>query len=231
MSYCFLRLILTNLRCLKYSGSRCARVQNCTIALDYRINLKNHFMKKTITLLLLCISSVTFAQKKVIDSVISHHIKVLKVNQVSTFFILEHYCVGCIKLHKSKQKDCDYGTSKIYLFWKENGVSYFRKLDRCDSPKIKITNELFNNFAVTMRSIKVEKVKSYQTSESGLTSIDHSTFSQFYFILDGKIETNRFDYFDISTDDMKSNINYQYNNSLAIVKLDLACQEVIKKYK
>jgi hypothetical protein len=188
-------------------------------------------MKKTITLLFLCFSSVTFAQKEVIDSVISHHIKVLKENQVSTFFILEHYCLGCIKLSKSKQKDCDYGTSKIYLFWKENGVSYFRKLDRCDSPKIKITNELFSNYAITMRSIKVEKVKYYQTSENGFTSIDHSTFSQFYFILDGKTETNRFDYFDISTDDKKPNINYQYNNSLAIVKLDQACQEVITKNK
>jgi hypothetical protein len=188
-------------------------------------------MKKTITLLLLCFSSVTFAQKEVIDSVISHQIKVLKEHQVSTFFILEHYCIGCLKLSKSKQKDCDYGTSKLYLFWKENGVSYYRKLNRCDSPKIKITNELFSNYAISMRSVKVEKIKHYQTAENVFSSIDHSTFSQFYFILDGKTESNRFDYYDISTDDQKPNLNYQYNNTLAIVKLDQACQEIITKNK
>lgn len=188
-------------------------------------------MKKSLTLLILCFTSCIYAQKAAIDSVISHEIKTLKERQVKTFFILERSCVGCIKLLRSNKKDCDYGTSKLYLFWKENGQSYFRELDRCDSPKIKIANELFSNYDVTMRSIKVEKVKHYQTSENSFTSIDHSTFSKFYFILDGKTETNWFDYFDISTEDKEPNINYQYNNSLAIVKLDQACEEVIKKNK
>jgi hypothetical protein len=188
-------------------------------------------MKKSLTVLILFIASCGYSQQSAIDSVISHQINALKNRQVKTFFILERYCVGCIKLQQSNKKDCDYGTSKLYLFWKENGLSYFRELNRCESPKIKIANELFNNYEVTMRSIKVEKVKNYQTSDNGFTSIDHSTFSQFYFILDGKTETKRFDYFDISTNDHEPNINYQYNNSLAIVKLDQACEEVIKKNK
>jgi len=187
-------------------------------------------MKKIIIFLLL-FSNVILAQKTETDAIILHKIKELKENQISTFFIVEKYCVGCIKLVKENKRDCDYGTSTLYLFWKENGENFFRRLDKCNSPKIKISDDILSNFSIKMRSIKIEEIKRYQTGDNNYISLNHSNFSKYYFILDGELETNSFDYFNLTTAEEKPNINFKYNNSLMLVKLDKACDEIITKNK
>lgn len=184
-------------------------------------------MKKTTIFLFLFIFNLISAQETEIDSIISYEIKSLEKNKISTFFIIEKSCTGCIKLIRENEPDCNYGTSKLFVFWKENDGSYFRKIDKCNSSKIKISDEIFNDFLLKTNRIKNENVIPYQTGKNSYISISHSTFSEFYFMIDKKIERKRYDHFNLTNEQEKPNINFKHNNSLALIKLDKVCEQII----
>lgn len=180
---------------------------------------------KKFTLLLLFFANLISGQET--DSIISQEIKVLKEKKIDSFFILEKYCNGCIKLIMENEKDCDYGTSKIYVFWKEKENAFYKKIDKCDSSKVKISTEIFNDFL----TIKNETVKPYQTENNGYVNISHSTFSLFYFNIDEKIVVKKYDHFDLTNNKEEPNINFKHNKSLALVKLDKKCDKIINHKK
>ncbi len=184
-------------------------------------------MQKKVILVFLLLSNLISAQETEIDSIISQEIKILGENKISSFFILDKHCSGCIKLIKENEKDCDYGTSKLYVFWKEKNEFYFRKINKCNYDKAKISGEIFINFKVKTERIKNETVKQYQTSKNSYISVSHSTFSDFYFIVNKKIEKKSFNHFYLTNDEEKPNINFSYNNSLNLIKLSKFCDEII----
>lgn len=186
-------------------------------------------MKNTTILLLLFLSNMIAAQKTEIDSIISYEIKILEENKISAFFIIEKSCNGCIKLIKENEQDCNYGTSKLFVFWKEKDASYFRKIDKCNSSKIKISNEIFNDFSAKTIRMKKDTIKPYQTDKNSYVSNSHSTFSEFYFVIDHKIERKIYDHFNLTNEIEKPNINFMYNNSLSIIKLEKVCDEIISR--
>jgi hypothetical protein len=186
-------------------------------------------MKNIIILLLLFLSNMISAQKTEIDSIISHEIKNLKENKISDFFIIEKSCNGCIKLINVNEQDCNYGTSKLFIFWKEKDATYFRNIDKCNSSKIRISNDIFNNFSAKTIRMKKETIKPYQTNKNSYVSSSHSTFSEFYFVIGNKIERKIYDHFNLTNEKEKPNINFIYNNSLSIIKLAKVCDEIINR--
>lgn len=188
-------------------------------------------MKKMIIFLILFLTNLISAQETEIDSIISQEIKMLKEKKISSFFILEKSCNGCIKLIKENEQDCEYGTSKLFAFWKENDDFYFKKIDKCNSLKVKISTDIFNGFLKKIETIKDETVKPYQIGKNRYISISHSTFSEFYFIINEKIEKFFYNHFYLTNEQEEPNINFNYNNSLTIIKLDKACDEIIKQNK
>lgn len=186
---------------------------------------------KNIILLFLFSTNLISAQETQIDSIVSKQIKYLAENKISEFFIVEKYCNGCIKLIKTNEPDCDYGTSSLYVFWKDKNENYFRKIDKCNSPKIKISDEIIKTYILNINKIEKENVKDYQTGKDSYVSISHSTFSTFYFMFDGNLIVKQFNDFNLTTEDYSPNINYEYNNSLELIKLCKTCEKIIlKKY-
>ena len=186
-------------------------------------------MKNILLLFFLFSTGIIIAQGKDIDSAISKELKYLKENKISKFFIIEKDCTGCIKLFKPNEPDCDYGTSNLYVFWKDENECYYRKIDKCNSLSIKITDEIFQNYELKINKIKNESVKAYKTAEDLHVTIDHPLFSRLYFILDGDLIVKQFDNFNLTNESFGPNINYEYNNSLELVKLIKACDKIILK--
>jgi hypothetical protein len=184
---------------------------------------------KNIILFFLFSTNLISAQETDINTIVSKQIKDLTENKISEFFIVEKYCNGCIKLIKANEPDCDYGTSMLYVFWKDKSGSYFRKIDKCNSPKIKIPDEIIKNYRLNINEIEKENVKDYQTAKDSYVTISHSTFSKFYFMFNGNLIVKQFDDFDLTTEEHSPNMNYEYNNSLKLIKLVKTCDEVILK--
>lgn len=191
--------------------------------------MPNNIMRNTIIVILLLLSTLISAQETEIDSIISHEIKVLKENKIRSFFILEKSCNGCIKLIEEYKLDCDYGTSKLYVFWKEKDESFFRKIDKCSASKVKIPSDIFNDYLAKTHRIKNETVKPYQIDKKSYIFSSHSTFSEFYFNIDEKIERKRYDDYSLTTEKEKPNINFKFNNSLTLIKLYKSCDEIIRQ--
>jgi hypothetical protein len=185
---------------------------------------KNNIMKKIILFLLFSINLIS-AQGTDIDSLISNQIKHLTENKISEFFIVEKFCIGCI----ANESDCDYGNTYLYVFWKDKNESYFRKLDKCNSPQTRISDEIINNYILNINKIEKESVKDYQIGKDDYAIVDHSTVSKFYFRFNGNIIIKEFDYYNLTTENLSPNINYEYNNSLELIKLSKACDKVISK--
>lgn len=184
---------------------------------------------KNIILIILFSTNLISAQETQIDSMVSKQIKYLTENKISQFFILEKYCNGCIKLIKANEPDCEYGTSRLYVFWKDKKESYFRKIDKCNSPKVKIPDEIIKNYVLNIKEIEKENIKAYQTRKESYVIVSHSTFSKLYFMFNGNLIVKQFNDFDLTTEDYNPNINYEYNNSLKLIKLDKICDTIILK--
>lgn len=152
----------------------------------------------------------------------------MKESGISEFFIIEKYCDGCI-LHNKKQLKCNYKDSDLYIFWKEENNSYFRKINKCDDLKLKITADIFNGFNTKVEKIKNESVKSYQINKNTIGGCNYTTYAKYYFIINEELKTKIFDYYSLTTQGEMPNINYDYNNALEIIKLDKVCEKIIRK--
>ena len=189
---------------------------------------KEPIMKQTIILLFLLFTSLISAQNTEIDSVISEQILVMKESKINEFFIIEKYCDGCV-LHNKKQQKCNYKDSDLYIFWKEENNSYFRKINKCEYLKVKISAGIFDSFNTKIEKIKTESVKSYQINQKTIGGCNNTTYAKYYFMVNGKLETKIFDYYSLTTQSEIPNINYDYNNALEIIKLDKVCEKIIRK--
>ena len=190
-------------------------------------NMPNKYMKKII-LLFLFFTNLILAQKTEIDSIVSKQITVMAENKINEFFIIEKYCDGCI-LHTKKEQKCNYKDSDLYLFWKEENKSYFRKIIKCNNVKIEISDEIFIGYDAKIDKIKSENVKAYQVNKNTFGGCNNTTYSKYYFIINGKLEVKIFDYYALTTLSEMPNINYDYNNSLELVKLDNVCKKIIRR--
>jgi hypothetical protein len=73
--------------------------------------------------------------------------------------------------------------------------------------------------------LKTEKVKRYKIDKDTSSTVSHSCFRN-YIINDGKTKyVKDFDLYDLTG--QNNNLNYESNNNLSIVKLNLICEEII----
>ena len=186
---------------------------------------------KKILLLFILFTNFLSAQQTEVDSIISKELKQLKENGIDRFFFLQKFCVGCNETVTANKVECELKYYQLYLFWQENNKSYFRKIEKCNSKKIKISGNFINKFYIqNVDIIKNENVKEYQIGKDEYIMVDHSSFSKFYFFIDGKLITKQIDYFNLESQETP-NINYEFNNSLKLVKLNAECSKIIRENK
>lgn len=200
-------------------------------------------MQKSLIIILLLIFNLTFGQEKIdpTESLISEFKTEMEEQGVSDFFVLKRITYGTAYIFDLDDPNlCNpkgvYFT--MYAFWKNGKESYVKKFDNCGGfNSIKLTNskplEFFKNNFVNLNEQEVEKYKFKPDSfakgktYSFNTTQSHSPLRYYWFCQD-KIQFDKnFDKFDLTTKPNNKNLNFESNNSLAIVKLNAICEEII----
>jgi len=189
-----------------------------------------------IVLILFLLSAQIFAQQSV-DSIIESKTKELNSYGVKDFFYFESYCIGGFKIVDGTKIDCSLNNSNLYVFWKKDNKNFVEKIDKCVNPKIEIEDKIFNFYLKNINQIKDESVEKYTIREDSIVGnmkysrvkmVSHSCHSKFHFYVNATLIEKRFDKFNLTTEEVDPNLNYNRNNNLKLVELGKLCDEVIK---
>lgn len=194
-------------------------------------------MKKFLSVIVLLFGTQFYAQS--IDSIIKKRSENFALNGVKVFFYYEKYCVGSIKSTKKNEIDCSLKSSNLYVFWKENGKSFFQKINLCENPKIKISNKIVGFYLKNSVIIQKENIERYKTGKdsivgnkiySKIQTSPHSCHSKIYFYNNSDLIEKHISEFDLTNGSMQPNINFEYNNNLKMVKLAKYCFKEVKRH-
>jgi hypothetical protein len=201
-------------------------------------------MQKFTLIILLLIFNLTFGQDKndPTESLIAEFKSEMKKENTSDFFMVKHITYGSARIIDLKDPNsCNengyYFT--MYGFWNNGKDSYIKKFDNCgEFNSIKLSDSRTIDFyKKNVEMLKSEKVKSYQLTPDSLgkdglvyksiSSRTHQPLRYFWFFQDSTEFKNDFDKYNLETEEDKKNLNYESNNNLSIVKLNLICEEII----
>ncbi|MET3018257.1 hypothetical protein [Flavobacterium hydatis] len=159
----------------------------------------------------------------------------IKTQKIDTAFTYENYSVGGITLVEPSLnadiEECitDLTNHPIYIFWKDEGKTYFTKITYCfEYSKIIIANDAFWEIYFSNKTIiKHEKVKPFEyitIKNSKKTkqqiTISSSSFQKLQIITNGEKTEKRFDKFDLQKQSEGAiNINYENNINLRSKKI------------
>lgn len=160
----------------------------------------------------------------------------LKLQKIDTICVFEKYATGFNQFDDEEYINCQYDFENVptYLFWIQNGKTFFTKKDTCyEYSTIQIDAEnVWQTYFENKKIIISEKVKEFQYEEIEknkkviiLTTVTASDYlcQNFKLIVNNeKIEKKFTDLTLKKNYEELQNINYQYNNSLkSKVLLDL----------
>lgn len=187
-------------------------------------------MKTILLLFSLLIATSVFSQndEAYVTELTKEFTTKLQERGITQFFSTKHYCSGTIEMFMIDGKMC---TSKetyyqVFIFWQEDGRSLMKKIDNCGLfYSVPLSNdELFSFVAKNQSSLKQEEVKKYKsevfTGEPELRTSVQPCFRSFSFTMGEESFGKSFNLFDISNDSEGKNLNYDYNQSLALVQLN-----------
>ena len=194
-------------------------------------------MKKYLTLILIlflssCATKKRIKTEKKIDFTLWNIAKELNSKGLK-YIALKRNCVGGIRINKPDESDCPncsphYST---YILYNENDKSYIRKFDNCSEyNKIEITSLNPIDYLENHKSeLRLQNVGNYKIDNKTYSSISHSCFRE-YWINDGQsVYWKKFDLYNLTNSNDHKNLNYESNNSLAIVILNKSIDELIKE--
>lgn len=118
----------------------------------------------------------------------------------------------------------------FFLIWKENDIEYLQIFDNCGNfIPIKIENEDILDFVrQNFETLKNERVKFYQVDKNTIVTASHSRFKQYLFSLNNEESYNEFDTYNLKSFPEEINLNYAYNQSLNLIRLDNMIEAEIK---
>jgi hypothetical protein len=152
----------------------------------------------------------------------------LQERGITHFFSTKHYCSGTIEMFMIDGEMC---TSKetyyeVYIFWQEDGRSLMKKIDNCGLFRtVLLSNDsVFKFVATNLEELKVNEVKEYKSSTESdgpeLSAPVEPCFRDFTFWNDEERFEKSFNLFHLTNKFEGDNLNFDYNQSLAIVRLN-----------
>jgi len=181
--------------------------------------------------------------RKISEKQADAFILALQQQKIDTICTLIQDCVGCAQIFDLKTvcKDIEYET---YIFWKQNGKTYFTKRDNCHDYNIialkddDFWNSYFNNES-TIASEKLKRPEYIFKDNSGnhkySISISHYRFDQIkLYIQNNLIHLSKLPdyYFERKIKSNKhENINYKYNTNTFNNQLRIKLTSIIKESK
>lgn len=191
---------------------------------------------------LLLISCNVFAQSTahIIDVHIEELNRTFKEAGITEYFFVRPSFPGASYVTKVSDKEKCQSDRDLthYLFWKEGALNWVKRISNCGvSQDVAINRMKPVDFYITyLDQIEVESVARYAyisvDKESGKMKVyqmftNHSARRAFSFYANSRSFQKRIDKFDLSNDRDKENLNYDSNNSLALVKLNNQCDKII----
>ncbi len=200
-------------------------------------------MGKSLIIVLLLIFNLSFGQEKndPTELLIAEFKSEMKKENISDFFMVKHITYGTVRIIDLKDPNsCNengyYFT--MYGFWKSGNDTWIKKYDNCggfnctklSGSKImdfyksnftKLKNQEVQRYKMKPDSIANGKTYSFSSSQS------HSPLRYYWFYQDSTEFDKNFDKYDLTTKPDNDNINHKSNNNLAIIKLNVICEEFI----
>lgn len=170
------------------------------------------------------------AQHSATEFIVVNTIDSLDNTQNSKSFTYIDYSVGYIRFKTSSVCNKCNPDNTMFNFSIKNDKIFIKKIDSCgEFFETEIDNQLIKEILLSdFENLFEEKIKSYQISENIFSTISHSKFKGLYFKSENNSFYKYFDTYDISTKEGKeSNVNYEFNNSLEIVKLTKEIENLI----
>lgn len=187
-------------------------------------------MKSLIFFLGLFLSISCFSQndEAYVNELTTEFATKLQERGITQFFATKHYCSGTIKMFTIDGKMC---TSKetyyeVYIFWQEDGRPLMKKIDNCGLFRtVLLSNDsVFKFVADNLEELKVNEVKEYESSTESdgpeSSAPVEPCFSGFTFWNDDDRFEKSFNLFHLTNKFEGDNVNFDYNQSLAIVRLN-----------
>ncbi len=202
-------------------------------------------MKKLLIFLLILFFNPTFGQEK--DDVTESHIAEFKsemeMENISDFFIVKNITYGGIIIPDSKNPNTCYPKNTyftLYAFWTKGSESYVKKFDNCGSfMNLKLDDSKpVDFFRQNLSKLKEEEVGYYKIKPDSIVSGNKYSFTssrshssqKFYWFYKDSLEFKKhFDKYNLETEKDNRNLNYESNNNLSIVKLNLICEGIISR--
>ena len=196
-------------------------------------------MNRLLTLTIL-LTQFLFSSGQEITVKINETIDSLKQLQVDTLLIYKNYCVGC-----DFNEPCRFEPS-MFLFWKQNGQTLLKKFSNCERiQEILVINDspldFYSKHKATINSEKIEPPTYYEITKRNkkmdttvwTQHVDHSTFYDFQFILNGLYVELSIDAFDLETKSMshnKMNVFYERNNATKTKELIFLTDAAVSQF-
>ena len=201
-------------------------------------------MNKFIVLVLLLVFADSFGQDKGEDQtqvLIARFEQEMREDSITSYFILKKIRYGTVRLidlgDPNSCRTNEYYFS-MYGFWKNGNDTWIKKYDNCGAYNaLKLPDSKpMDFFQANLDQLKNQEVKRYNTrtdssgnSDSYLPFVwqSHSPL-RFYWFNHGMTRFDKnFATFNLSTNSESVNVNYEYNNSLALVTLNALCEDLI----
>lgn len=189
-------------------------------------------MKNVILSILLIVTTMSYAQydEDHLNKIVSEFTTSLEDKGVDTYLISKRYCMGSVEIFDlGNGKRCvSKGTYfEVYLFWEEDGQAKLKKIDNCgEYATLNLnTNEVIDFMTQHKNDIKINPIKRYEiaTKDSGpkqSTKI-HSCYRLISYKDRGGMKIDQsYNLFDLTSDALEPNLNYEYNNGLKLLELE-----------
>tara|TARA_R110001632_G_scaffold31109_6_gene81363 strand:- start:2019 stop:2660 length:642 start_codon:yes stop_codon:yes gene_type:complete len=200
-------------------------------------------MQKLTIIIFILICNLTFGQDKndPTESLIAEFKSEMKKENISDFFMVKHITYGSARIIDLKDPNsCNKNGYYfwIYGFWKNGNDTYIKKYDNCGGfNSIKLTDSKpIKFYEENIETLKKDEVEFYIVKPDSIvngkkysffSSRSHTPQRYFWFYQDSTEFKNDFDKYNLETEEDNKNLNYESNNNLSIVKLNLICEEII----
>ena len=202
-------------------------------------------MQKSLIIILFLISNLIFGQDKSdpTESFVTKFKSEMMKENISNFFIVKHISPGNTRIIELKDPNsCNENGYYfvMYAFWENGNETWIKKYDNCGEFKnVKLTNSKpIKFYKKNIESLKINDVQPYifkpdsianGKKYSFISGRTHTAHRYFWFFQDSTEFEKKFDKYNLETEKNNKNLNYELNNNLSIVKLNIICEEIINE--
>ena len=209
----------------------------------YTIITTHNKMKKVITslIIVLCVSFV-YSQndRAATEKMVNEFTIKLEERGINDWFVVNRYCLGTNEMFQ--MKDGNWCSSKetyyeFHVLWKEGDKTMVKKIDNCGlfmSMPLS-DNDLWEFVLANTTDLQKKSVKPYEgeniTGQPEARTAIHPCYREFIFSINDEMYDQKFNLYQLTTEEEHPNKNYEFNNQLPVVELNKLMDPIMDTLK